>query len=155
MTKLGITLLAAIALAQAAWAAEGTWLTDFAKAQETAKQDKKLLLMDFTGSDWCPPCKQLHKNVFLSKEFNEFAKEHLVLLLVDFPNSKPQSAEQKKANNSLAQKFKVRVFPTIVVLDSSGKQISFETGYDGQSPKDFVANLQKLKPQETAEKAGS
>lgn len=146
MRKFGFSLVAALVVTQAALAAEGTWLTDFTKAQETAKQEKKLLLMDFTGSDWCPPCKLLHSTVFTSKEFNEFAKNNLILVLVDFPNGKPISAEQRKANNALAQKFNVRVFPTVVVLDGDGKKISFEQGYDGQSAKDFVAHLEKLKP---------
>jgi protein disulfide-isomerase len=155
MTKLGIGLVAAIALARAALAAEETWLTDFAKAQEQAKQEKKLIFMDFTGSDWCPPCKALHKNVLTSKEFNEYAKDKFVLVLIDFPNSKPQSAEEKKANNTLAQKFKVVAFPTIVLLDSNGNKLDSLVGYVGESPKEFIAKVEKLKPQPTSGKNGS
>jgi protein disulfide-isomerase len=145
MKKLGLTLIAITALLQAAWADEGTWLTDFSKAQTAAKQDKKLVLMDFTGSDWCPPCKLLHKNVLTSKEFVDFAKDNLVLVLVDFPTGKKLSPEQQKANDKLAQKFKVRAFPTVVVLDAEGKQLSFEEGYEGASAKEFVSKLKKLK----------
>ncbi len=42
---LGLTLLAAKA-------AESAWLTDLPKAQAQAKAEKKLVLLDFTGSDW-------------------------------------------------------------------------------------------------------
>src|SRR5262245_3253974 len=129
MTRVGFALLTLAALVQAALADEASWLTDFAKAQQLAKQEKKLVLMDFTGSDWCPPCKLLHKNVFSTKEFNDFAKDSLVLVLVDFPSSKPISAEQKKANNKLGEKYKVQLLPTVVVLDSNGKQLSFMDGY--------------------------
>jgi protein disulfide-isomerase len=145
MKKLGLALIVAVALLQTALADEATWLTDFAKAQAAAKQNKKMVLMDFTGSDWCPPCKLLHKNVLTSKEFVDFAKDNLVLVLVDFPTTKKLPAEQQKANEKLAQKFKVSAFPTVIVLDSEGKQVSSEVGYEGASAKEFVANLQKLK----------
>ena len=155
IAKLGIGAVAVMALVQSVLASEATWLTDFTQAQALAREEKKLILMDFTGSDWCPSCKLLHKNVFSSKDFIRFAKDNLVLLLVDFPNSKPQSAEQKKANNRLAEKFDVVVFPTVVVLDSNGKKISVENGYSGEPAKEIVARLEKLKNEPPARKAGS
>jgi thioredoxin-related protein len=145
MKMLALTVTAVWIWSAMALAEEAQWITDLAKAQATAKKENKMVLMDFTGSDWCPPCKALHNKVFTSKEFIDYAKENLVLVLVDFPNSKPISAEQKQANNELAQKYKVRAFPTVIVLDSNGKQLSFEEGYNGTGPKEFVAKLQKLK----------
>ena len=78
------------------------WSTDLPKAMEQAKAEKKAVLLDFTGSDWCPPCKELHKKVLVSKEFEDYAETKLVLVVVDFPKSKPQSDELKKANEALA-----------------------------------------------------
>src|SRR5438552_12616557 len=98
-------LLSFIALRLAA--AEGEWLTDLPKAQAQAKAEKKLVLMDFTGSDWCPPCKALHKNVLTSPEFEAYAKTNLVLVVVDFPRSKSQSEELKKSNDELKDKFNI------------------------------------------------
>jgi len=126
-------------------AAEGGWLTDLAKAQAQAKVEKKMVFMDFTGSDWCPPCKALHKNVLTSSDFLNYARENLVLLVVDFPRSKPQSEALRTANEELAKKFAVDSFPTIIVLDANGKKLSKESGYDGSNAKEFVANLKKLK----------
>src|SRR5215469_9006382 len=83
------------------------WLTDLPKAIAQAKADKKMVLMDFTGSDWCPPCKALHKNVLTSKEFEDYAQTNLVLVLVDFPRNKPQTEELKASNTKLAKKFDV------------------------------------------------
>ena len=100
--------------------------------------------MDFNGSDWCPPCKALRKNVFSSQEFLDYAKNHLVLVDVDFPHEKKQSAEQKKANEKLAQKYSVEGFPTVVVLNRDGKQLKKSVGYGGESPKEFISELQKL-----------
>ena len=126
-------------------AAEGEWLTDLPKAQAKAKAEKKLVLIDFTGSDWCPPCKNLHKTVLTSPEFTAFAKDNLVLVELDFPNSKPQSAELKAANKELAKKFGITGYPTIIVLDASGKEVFKKVGYGGTPAKDYVADLAKLK----------
>jgi thiol:disulfide interchange protein len=65
MKKIALCLIASWALLQVS-AAEGDWLTDLSKAQAKAKTEKKLVLMDFNGSDWCPPCKALRKNVLSS-----------------------------------------------------------------------------------------
>lgn len=144
MKKL-VLLLAATLTTCTLLAAEGEWLTDLTKAQAKATAEKKLVLIDFTGSDWCPPCKNLHKTVLTSEEFTKFAKENLVLVDIDFPNSKPQSAELKAANKELAKKFGITGYPTIVVLDASGKEVFKKVGYGGTSAKDYVADLAKLK----------
>src|SRR5260370_37283749 len=125
-------------------AAEGEWLTDLAKAQAQAKVEKKMVFMDFTGSDWCPPCKSLHKNVLTSSDFLNYAKENLVLLVVDFPRGKPQGEALRTANEELAKKFAVDSFPTIIVLGANGKKLSQESGYDGSNANEFVAKLKKL-----------
>src|SRR4051812_42316213 len=89
MKKLGIALVATFAWIQTSLANDDAWLTDLTKAKALAKKENKIVLMDFTGSDWCPPCKALHRNVLTAKEFTDFAKEKLVLVLVDFPTGKP------------------------------------------------------------------
>jgi protein disulfide-isomerase len=125
-------------------AGEEQWTTDLSKAQEKAKKEKKLVLVDFTGSDWCPPCKALHKNVFTSEEFLKYAKDNLILVEVDFPKGKPQSTEVKKANEELAKKHLVEAFPTVIVFDSEGKELKRESGYDGAKPAQYIAKLKKL-----------
>ena len=144
MKKFAICVLMALA---ASWvgAAEGEWLTDFPKAQAQAKAENKMVFLDFTGSDWCPPCKALHKNVLTTKEFLDFAKDNLVLVELDFPRRKKLSPELQKANRALSEKYNVEAFPTIIVLDSKGKELSKDAGYGGESAKDFVGKLEKLK----------
>jgi len=144
MKRIAIGLLAALALVQAG-AAELEWLTNLPQAQAKAKVENKMVLLDFTGSDWCPPCKALHKNVLTSPEFAEFAKKHLLLVEVDFPRSKPQSDELKSANKALAKKFGIKGYPTIVVLDSNGKELSNKSGYGGEKPEAFIARIAALK----------
>jgi len=144
MKNLMMALVSLFVVYQAS-AAEGEWLTDLAKAKEQAKTEKKMILMDFTGSDWCPPCKALHKNVLTSAEFVEYARKNLILVEVDFPKNKAQSPELKKANAELAKKFDISGYPTVIVLDGSGKELSKQVGYDGEKTDDFIAKLEALK----------
>src|SRR6266481_1993267 len=106
MNKLAIGLLAGWAFLQAG-AAELEWQTDLAKAQAQAKKENKLVMLDFTGSDWCGWCKKLDAEVFSKPEFASYAKKNLVLVEVDFPRGKQQSAELKKANQALQDKYKI------------------------------------------------
>ena len=66
----------------------GVWGADFSEAQQIAKQNHKLILLNFSGSDWCGPCIKLKKDVFESAEFQSFAESNLVLLRADFPRLK-------------------------------------------------------------------
>lgn len=139
LTALTFSLLAAGML----HAGEG-WETDYAKAQAQAKAENKLLLLDFTGSDWCGWCIKLNKEVFSQPKFKEYAAKNLVLVEVDFPNNKPQSAELKKQNNELQNKYKIEGYPTIVVLNGDGKKVG-ELGYTPGGPDAFLAELNKIK----------
>ena len=100
-------------------------------------------MLDFTGSDWCGWCIKLNKEVFSKPEFSEYAKKNLVLVEVDFPRHKELSAEQKKANEALQEKYKIEGYPTIIVLDGEGKKVG-QLGYMN-SPKAFTARLEELK----------
>ena len=78
------------------------------------------------------------------KEFKDFADKNLVLVEVDFPRKKEQSAEQKKANRALQEKYGIEGYPTIVVLNGDGKKVG-KLGYMKGGPKAFIAELEKLK----------
>ena len=145
MKKLLAGTIAVLTLIGASASESATWLTDLPKAQAQAKAEKKLVLMDFTGSDWCPPCKALHKNVLTKPEFEDYARTNLVLVEVDFPNQKPQSEALKKANEALQAKFKVDGYPTVILLDAEGKELYRKSGYSGTTVKDFIAMLEKAK----------
>jgi len=144
MKKLLLLLTAVLALSPLR-ASEGEWITDLDAALKKAKLEKKLVLMDFTGSDWCPPCKKLHRTVLTADVFTKFAKDHLVLVEVDFPRSKPQSDALKASNQALQTKFGITGFPTVIVLDADGKELSKEVGFNDASADDYVKNLKKLK----------
>ena len=141
-------LLVAFALAAAPLNAgaqgKAGWLTNYKQAQEEAKANKKLLLLDFTGSDWCGWCIKLDKEVFSQAEFKDYASKNLVLMEVDFPRRKEISATEKSQNEQLAQQHGIQGFPTIVVLNSDGKKVG-ELGYTPGGPAAFIAELEKLR----------
>ena len=145
MKKLALSLAAAFAITLPTCAADLTWLTDLPKAKAQAKAEGKLVLIDFTGSDFCPPCIRLAKEVFPTKEFSDYAKQHVVLVEVDFPIKKKQSPELKAANEALAKEFKVDGYPTLIVLSPDGKKLG-ELEFDADA-KQLVAALKKFAEQ--------
>jgi len=135
--------IAGAALALSSARAESNWLTDFHRAQEEAKAGHKLLLINFTGSDWCGWCKRLEAEVFSKQEFADYAKQNLVLMTVDFPRAKPLSSEVRQQNATLAQKFEIQGFPTIVLLNGEAKMVG-ALGYTPGDPTAFLEELKKV-----------
>jgi thioredoxin-related protein len=134
-------LLASGLLFPACARAESAWTTDYKKAQEEAKANQKLVLLDFTGSDWCGFCFQLDKAILSQPQFKDYASKNLVLVEVDFPRRKSQSLETKKQNQELAERYQIEGFPTLVVLNGEGKTI---WRYDGLYPGGIAAFLAEL-----------
>src|SRR5258705_13834019 len=83
------------------------WETDFENAKKKAENEHKLILLNFSGSDWCGPCIRLHDEIFESTPFKNFADNNLVLVNADFPrlNKNQLSKEQQKKNDKLADKY--------------------------------------------------
>ena len=123
-------------------AAEG-WLTDFEAAKKQAAEENLPILVDFSGSDWCGWCIKLDNEVFSQDEFKDYAEENLVLFLADFPRSKPQPEDIQKQNKALSQKYGVRGFPTVLLLNAGGEVLG-RTGYQRGGPEAYVKHLKDL-----------
>ena len=121
------------------------WIDNEAKALEKAKADKKMVLIDFTGSDWCGWCIKMDKEVFSDPAFKQYAADHLVLVELDFPHQKYVAPETKKQNESLAKQYGVEGFPTMVLLDSEGKKVKVFDGYQEGGAKAFIDQLKAAK----------
>jgi len=100
--------------------AAGDWYTDFDKAVVAAKKEKKDIFMEFTGSDWCPPCMELAKSVLSKDEFLVGAKKDFVLLKLDFPRKTPLPEEEAKKNHALAARYAIKGYPTVLLVDETG-----------------------------------
>jgi protein disulfide-isomerase len=139
-----LPVLAVVALMSAAIslrAAEPTWQTDFAEASKQAAQEHKYILLDFTGSDWCPWCIKMDKEVFGGSQFSDFATKNLVLVKVDFPRKTAQSPTEKSQNEDLAKKYGIEGFPTYILLDPNGKEVRRQVGYLQGGPTAFIGWL--------------
>ncbi len=123
--------------------AHADWLTDFAAATKLATEKNLPILVDFSGSDWCGWCIKLDNEVFSKDEFAKYAKDNLVLFMADFPRRTKLAPELSKQNQELMQRYGVRGFPTVLVLDAAGKQIG-RTGYQPGGPEKYIEHIKEI-----------
>ena len=145
LKKLSLAVATGLLAFQVAVLGAPVWVTDLPVAQAQAKKENKLVLMNFTGSDWCGWCKKLQKEVFSTKEFEQYAKDNVVLVEIDFPDKKPQSQQLKAANEALQTKFNAEGYPTIVVLNKDGKEVWRQGGYLPGGPTAWIEKLNEAK----------
>lgn len=134
---------AAALLLVAGAAAADVWETDYEDALATAAEEGRFLLLNFSGSDWCGWCIKLEKEVFSEREFRKYADDNLVCVLADFPRRKKQSTKLKKQNAQLKQKFGIRGFPTVLLLDPQGELLA-RTGYRKGGASAYVEHLETI-----------
>ncbi|HXR04446.1 MAG TPA: thioredoxin family protein [Verrucomicrobiae bacterium] len=124
---------------------ELAWGTDLPAALTRARSENKRVLLDFTGSDWCPWCIKFDHEVLSTDKFAAYARDKLVLVLLDFPRTKPQSETLKQANKALAKQFGVTGYPTYVLLNDAGKELGRQVGYAEGGPDAFLAKLESFR----------
>lgn len=120
------------------------WEKDFESAKQKAQTEHKLILLEFSGSDWCGPCIRFRKEVLETPSFTGFADSMLVLLNADFPRLKKNqlSKEQQKKNDKLADKYNPEgIFPMTVLLDADGKKLKTWEGYPDLTTVEFISQI--------------
>ncbi len=142
-SSLRLASIAVLIFSSVARGEEAAWQTDFAAAKTKAKAEKKLLLCDFTGSDWCVWCKKLKAEVFDQPEFQAFAPERFILVEFDFPNQKELPDELKTQNAALSKQYKVQGFPTVLLMDPEGHVVA-RTGYHPGGAEKYSTHLTEL-----------
>ncbi len=124
-----------------------SWFTDWEQAQSKATKENKLILLNFSGSDWCAPCIKMKQEVFESEAFLSIAEKDLVLVRADFPRSKKNqlSKEQITHNEKLAEKYNTSgKFPLTLLIDPTGKVLKEWDGYAFASQDKFLAELREV-----------
>jgi thiol-disulfide isomerase/thioredoxin len=125
------------------------WTMDFAAAQKAAAGNNKDLFLEFTGSDWCPPCKMLNSEVFSKKEFLTAAAEHFVLVKLDFPKNEASLTDEiRSQNEELAEKYDIEGFPTVLLCDAQGRPYA-ATGYREGGVQPYLEHLAELRESRT------
>lgn len=127
--KILLPLFSLLVAAISAQAGGEGWLTNYEAAVAKAKEENKIILIEFHGSDWCPPCIKLNKEVLKTDAFKAMADTSLVLVDADFPRKTPLSEEQQAHNDKLAKKFGVQFFPTVVLTDTEGNVLDKLVGF--------------------------
>lgn len=147
MRVLAYTLIA-LSLASQTALAQSPWLTDYSQALTLAQQQKKNVLVDFTGSDWCGWCMKLEADTLSKPEFLEYAQSHFVLVRLDYPRKKALPPEMKQANAEISKKYNVHGFPTLLELSPDGSVLWTQRGYLPGGPAAMIAKLEggELKP---------
>ncbi len=120
----------------------GAWTEDYAAAVKQAKAEKKKILLDFTGSDWCVNCFRLDDGVFSKPEFADFAKTHYVLVTLDFPAKRKMPDSVTDQNAALMTKYMVQGLPTVVLLDADENKLVSLLGYRGEDAAKFIDELE-------------
>lgn len=134
--SVGIAALSASAFANAP---EG-WLTDVDEAIALAKKENKAVMLEFTGSDWCPPCIAMKKNVFSKPDFLTKASKKFILVHLDLPQG---NQEVRERNLPLVEKYAVEGYPTIILLDSEGREFNRFFGNQFPSVDEFIGKLDR------------
>jgi len=125
---------------------EFKWQHSLEAATKQAAEEHKPILMVFAGSDWCKPCIMLRREVWETPAFRDYAKDHFVLLELDFPRFKKNQlpADQTKYNEQLAGQYnREGVFPLVVLTDEKG-QVLGKTGYQPGGPEKYISHLEQL-----------
>ncbi|KRD12119.1 thiol-disulfide isomerase [Flavobacterium sp. Root901] len=123
------------------------WEPDFNNAKKTAEQNHKLILLNFSGSDWCGPCIVLRKDYLENAVFTEMADKNLVLVNADFPRKKKNTGtpEQVKRNEALAEIYnKEGSFPLTLLLDAQGKVLKTWHGKPDAAPEQWVEEINAI-----------
>lgn len=148
MTRCQTAVLALLTVTIAGLAHAGDFHSDYAAAKKEAKSENKPLLVKFTGSDWCPPCKQLDAAIFSKKEFKKSVEKDFVVAVLDFPRNKELPEGQLEANREVAKEFGIRGYPTVLLINQDGKVFKKMVGYDGSDLETYLKTIkQSLKAQ--------
>ena len=119
------------------------WVDTYTLATVSSKEEKKPIVLVFSGSDWCAPCIKLNQSIWQSETFKAYSKENYILYKADFPRKKKNqlSANRVDQNATLVNKFNAKGhFPLVVVLDSN-ENVLGKIGYKKTTPKDFISLL--------------
>ncbi|KKX48481.1 MULTISPECIES: thioredoxin family protein [Sphingobacterium] len=98
--------------------------TTINNAKQQAKEQHRLILLNFSGSDWCVPCIKMHKTIFENETYKQMADSLLVYVNADFPRKKKNQplSQTIKENEALAEQYNPGgAFPYTLLLDEDGK----------------------------------
>lgn len=127
--SIAISLLLAVISVYSAFAGEIVWENSLRRGEVVAKEENKPVMADFY-TDWCGWCTKLDQDTYSNPKVQELAT-NFVCVKVD--------GDKYPAD---VKKYSISGYPTIVFLDSTGKEIDRNVGYAG--PEEFTNLMQKV-----------
>lgn len=118
---------------------------NFPAAVQKAKAENKFVLIEFTGSDWCPPCMKLREEAILQPAFENYAKSNLVFLEVDQPRKLELPPASKATNDILMSQFNIEAFPTLILVNGKGETVWKNEGYIEGGPSALISKVEEGK----------
>jgi protein disulfide-isomerase len=119
---------------------QNLWTEDYAKAYKMSQVTEKPILLAFVGSDWCPWSQKLVREILEQPDFLTETQKEMILVWVDFPERLSMSEERKTQNKELKDLFQVSELPTLVLVDTKGKEVA-KFGYLPLEPKEMAQQL--------------
>jgi thioredoxin-related protein len=125
-----------------AGAEPGMWLP-FTEGMELAAKQKKHVVIDFYTT-WCVWCKRMDRQTFSDPEVKKFLAENFVTIRVDAEDTTQRITYQGKEHTpaTLARRFGIRNYPTLVYLDREGELIRAVSGFMNASQ--FLSHIQGI-----------
>ncbi|MFP4166298.1 MAG: thioredoxin family protein [Opitutales bacterium] len=106
---------------------------------ERGREEEKPVVLLFTGSTWCPPCKRLANKVLVTDQWAKLVREDIIFVVYDFPRSGGGSGPVAERREAMAERFGVRGFPTLVVLDEAGGVAAQRSGASGVDANEYIS----------------
>ena len=98
-----------------------------------SENSDKLIFID-CYTTWCGPCKKMSNTVFKDLEVIQYLKSKFWSLKIDL--------EEEGDGRLIYEKYKIRTFPTFLILDTKGNELGRFTG--GCSSSDFMKQIQSI-----------
>lgn len=95
---------------------------DWERTLSFAEEVDRLIFIDMYAI-WCAPCKKMSRNVFTDKEVGDFFTRNFLNKKID---------AEKGIGIELAEKYKVKKFPTLLIVNYKGELIAKTTGYQNK-----------------------
>lgn len=118
-------------------------------AKKTAAENKELILLNFSGSDWCIPCIKLHKNIIETEDFRKLQSDNVIVYVnADFPRNKKNqlSAELKRENALLADRYNPKgLFPYTILLNADGTILKTWEGLPSEDVLAFTGEIKEIR----------
>jgi len=114
------------------------WQTDYSQALNQAKTQSKPIFLFFTGKGWCSYCTKLENEVLKTADFQNAVGNQFVFVEIDYQHGRVSPMTKK-----LIDRYKIKGFPTVVIINSQEKVLG-EVGYKPGGGKKYAEMVSQM-----------